>query len=149
LLSDIVFKYALQSAPGGRPIEAFFLELTSSACDLATLFVRIEQLAYSLGKTDTVLGPVQNHLQYQRLQSSWDEIKKSGASILFRGDVPASEKGFFFPVNVWRYRRRAMRTIGNRWWHLQNRSLAISNDKTNCLFGSMCRELVGTFSVSN
>ena len=49
---------------------------------------------------DTTLGPVQNHLQYQRLQSAWEEITKSGATILFRGDVPADEKGFFFPVTL-------------------------------------------------
>ena len=49
---------------------------------------------------DTVLGPVQNRLQYQRLQSAWDEIRKSGATILFRGDVPTNEKGFFFPVTL-------------------------------------------------
>lgn len=49
---------------------------------------------------DTVLGPVQNHLQYQRLQSAWEEIKKSGATILFRGEVPANEGGFFFPVTL-------------------------------------------------
>ena len=49
---------------------------------------------------DTVLGPVQNHLQYQRLQSVWEEIRKSGATILFRGEVPTNEKGFFFPVTL-------------------------------------------------
>jgi len=49
---------------------------------------------------DTMLGPVQNRLQYQRLQSAWEEIRKSGATILFRGDVPTNEKGFFFPVTL-------------------------------------------------
>jgi len=49
---------------------------------------------------NTVLGPVQNHLQYQRLQSTWEEIRKSRATILFRGDVPTNEKGFFFPVTL-------------------------------------------------
>jgi acyl-CoA reductase-like NAD-dependent aldehyde dehydrogenase len=49
---------------------------------------------------DTVLGPVQNRLQYQRLQSAWEEIRKSGATILFRGEVPTNEKGFFFPVTL-------------------------------------------------
>ena len=47
-----------------------------------------------------MLGPVQNHLQYQRLQSAWEEITKSGATILFRGDVSANGKGFFFPVTL-------------------------------------------------
>jgi len=49
---------------------------------------------------DTVLGPVQNRLQYQRLQSVWEEIRKSRATILFRGEVPANEKGFFVPVTL-------------------------------------------------
>src|SRR6266481_2457591 len=49
---------------------------------------------------ETVLGPVQNHLQYGRLKSVWDEIKKSRAPILFRGDVPVDGKGFFFPITI-------------------------------------------------
>ena len=49
---------------------------------------------------DSALGPIQNQLQYQRLQSTWEEIKKSGAKILYRGDVPANETGFFFPVTL-------------------------------------------------
>jgi acyl-CoA reductase-like NAD-dependent aldehyde dehydrogenase len=49
---------------------------------------------------DIALGPIQSQLQYQRLQSSWEELKKSGAKILFRGDVPANETGFFFPVTL-------------------------------------------------
>ena len=47
-----------------------------------------------------MLGPVQNRLQYQRLQSAWEEINKSGATVLFRGDVPANGRGFFFPVTL-------------------------------------------------
>jgi acyl-CoA reductase-like NAD-dependent aldehyde dehydrogenase len=49
---------------------------------------------------DTVLGPVQNHLQYQRLQSAWEEINKKWGHYLFRGDVSANGKGFFFPVTL-------------------------------------------------
>jgi acyl-CoA reductase-like NAD-dependent aldehyde dehydrogenase len=49
---------------------------------------------------NTVLGPVQNDLQYQRLQSAWEEITRSGARILFRGEVPTAEEGFFFPVTL-------------------------------------------------
>jgi acyl-CoA reductase-like NAD-dependent aldehyde dehydrogenase len=45
---------------------------------------------------NTTLGPVQNHLQYQRLQSAGQEITKSGATILFRGDVPANKKASSF-----------------------------------------------------
>jgi len=50
--------------------------------------------------SETVLGPVQNHLQYGRLKSVWEEIKRSGATVLFRGDVPADGKGFFFPITI-------------------------------------------------
>src|SRR5260221_4409296 len=46
------------------------------------------------------LGPVQNQLQYKRLQSVWDEIKRSGAKVLFRGVVPTNTEGFFFPVTL-------------------------------------------------
>jgi acyl-CoA reductase-like NAD-dependent aldehyde dehydrogenase len=35
-----------------------------------------------------------------REESAWDEIKKSRATVLFRGDVPADGKGFFFPVTI-------------------------------------------------
>ena len=49
---------------------------------------------------ETVLGPVQNQLQFDRLESAWDEIKKSRATILFRGDVPPDGRGFFSPVTI-------------------------------------------------
>jgi acyl-CoA reductase-like NAD-dependent aldehyde dehydrogenase len=48
----------------------------------------------------TRLGPVQNHLQYKRLQSVWDQIKRSGAKVLFRGVVPTDTEGLFFPVTL-------------------------------------------------
>ena len=46
------------------------------------------------------LGPVQNQLQYKRLQSARDEIKRSGAKVLFQGDVPTNTGGLFFPVTL-------------------------------------------------
>jgi acyl-CoA reductase-like NAD-dependent aldehyde dehydrogenase len=48
----------------------------------------------------TVLGPVQNHLQYECLKSVWEEIVKSKATVLFRGEVPQEGKGFFFPITI-------------------------------------------------
>ncbi len=48
----------------------------------------------------TRLGPVQNQLQYKRLQSVWEEIKRSGAKVLFRGVVSTNTEGFFFPVTL-------------------------------------------------
>ena len=48
----------------------------------------------------TMLGPVQNRLQYQRLQLVWEEIAGSGTKILFRGSVPTNSEGFFFPVTL-------------------------------------------------
>jgi acyl-CoA reductase-like NAD-dependent aldehyde dehydrogenase len=48
----------------------------------------------------TSLGPVQNQLQYKRLQSVWEEIKRSEVKILFRGDVPTHTEGLFFPVTL-------------------------------------------------
>src|SRR5260370_28080 len=48
----------------------------------------------------TRLGPVQNQLQYKRLQSVWEEIKRSGAKVLFRGVVSTNTEGLFFPVTL-------------------------------------------------
>jgi acyl-CoA reductase-like NAD-dependent aldehyde dehydrogenase len=48
----------------------------------------------------TRLGPVQNQLQYGRLQSAWDEIKRSGVKVLFRGEVPTNTDGLFFPITL-------------------------------------------------
>jgi acyl-CoA reductase-like NAD-dependent aldehyde dehydrogenase len=48
----------------------------------------------------TVLGPVQNYLQFERLKAVWDEILRSKATVLFRGDVPQEGKGFFFPITI-------------------------------------------------
>jgi hypothetical protein len=39
-------------------------------------------------------------LQYKRLQSVWDEIKRSEAKVLFRGVVPTNTEGLFFPVTL-------------------------------------------------
>lgn len=80
---------------------------------------------------DTTLGPVQNHLQYQRLQSAWEEITKSGATILFRGDVPADEKGFFFPVPDCSLRCRSFHgwicpSAAIRAWHSSRLSASTS-----------------------
>jgi len=47
-----------------------------------------------------MLGPVQNRLQYQRLQLVWEEIAGSGTKILFRGSVPTNSEVFFFPVTL-------------------------------------------------
>src|SRR5258708_34945769 len=48
----------------------------------------------------TMLGPVQNRLRYQRLQLAWEQIAGSGTQILFRGSVPTNSEGFFFPVTL-------------------------------------------------
>jgi len=48
----------------------------------------------------TSLGPVQNQPQYRRLQSVWEEIKRSGVKVLFRGDVPTNTEGFFSTVTL-------------------------------------------------
>jgi len=49
---------------------------------------------------ETDLGPVQNRPQYTRLQFLMEEIDRSGAPILYRGDVPTRTKGFFIPVTL-------------------------------------------------
>ena len=48
----------------------------------------------------TVLGPVQNHLQFERLKLVWDEIRRSKTTVLFRGEVPQEGKGFFSPITI-------------------------------------------------
>jgi len=50
--------------------------------------------------SETVLGPIQNHLQFERLNSAWEEIQRSKVPLLFRGDVPREGKGFFFPITI-------------------------------------------------
>ena len=47
-----------------------------------------------------MLGPVQNYLQFERLKAVWDEILRSKATVLFRGEVPQEGKGFFFRITI-------------------------------------------------
>ncbi len=48
----------------------------------------------------TTLGPIQNRAQFLRLEETWREIKAAGTAILFRGEVPESGAGLFFPVTL-------------------------------------------------
>ena len=48
---------------------------------------------------DTVLGPIQNRMQYDKLISLLDDTKKSGAGILAGGEVPG-DPGYFIPPTV-------------------------------------------------
>lgn len=45
---------------------------------------------------NTSFGPVQNRLQYERLQATWKQILESGSSILFQGKVPQGSAGSIF-----------------------------------------------------
>src|SRR5260221_12972610 len=58
--------------------------------------------SFFFGSNDEIsgLGHLQNQLQYKRLHSFWEEIKRSGAKVLFRGVVPTNPEGFFFPVTL-------------------------------------------------
>src|SRR5260221_13250161 len=58
--------------------------------------------SFFFGSNDEIsgLGHLQNQLQYKRLHSFWEEIKRSGAKVLFRGVVPTNTEGFFFPVRL-------------------------------------------------
>ena len=49
---------------------------------------------------DTSFGPVQNRLQYERLQVTWKQILETGSSILFQGKVPQGTGGFYFPITL-------------------------------------------------
>jgi acyl-CoA reductase-like NAD-dependent aldehyde dehydrogenase len=58
-------------------------DIYGAVSDALTAVARAAKVGNGLDP-GTVLGPVQNHFQYQRLQLSWDEIMRSGAKILFR-----------------------------------------------------------------
>lgn len=47
---------------------------------------------------DSQLGPVQNILQYHRIQEIWKNIQASNAKVLFQGTAP--NQGYFFPVTI-------------------------------------------------
>ena len=48
----------------------------SAVTDALIAVVRSARVGHG-SDPDTMLGPVQNHLQYQRLKSAWEEITKS------------------------------------------------------------------------
>ena len=35
-----------------------------------------------------------------RLNAAWDEIRRDGAAVLFRGESPAGNEGLFFPITI-------------------------------------------------
>jgi acyl-CoA reductase-like NAD-dependent aldehyde dehydrogenase len=45
---------------------------------------------------DSALGPIQNRLQYERLQSTLKAIENSGTRILYQGQIPQAPKAFSF-----------------------------------------------------
>jgi acyl-CoA reductase-like NAD-dependent aldehyde dehydrogenase len=49
---------------------------------------------------ETTLGPIQNRPQFARLQTTWEEIQKAKAPILFQGEFPSEGAGLFFPVTL-------------------------------------------------
>ena len=48
---------------------------------------------------DTVLGPIQNRMQYEKLIGLLEDTRKSGAEILAGGEVP-QDPGYFIPPTV-------------------------------------------------
>jgi acyl-CoA reductase-like NAD-dependent aldehyde dehydrogenase len=50
--------------------------------------------------SDSALGPIQNRVQYERLQSTLKVIENSGARILYQGQIPNGSRGFFVPVTI-------------------------------------------------
>src|SRR5260370_31056410 len=49
---------------------------------------------------ETTLGPIQNRPQFARMQTTWQEIQKAKAPILYQGEVPSEGAGLFFPVTL-------------------------------------------------
>jgi acyl-CoA reductase-like NAD-dependent aldehyde dehydrogenase len=47
---------------------------------------------------DSALGPIQNKPQFDRIKATWEEIRQSGAKVLYQGQAP--NQGFFFPVTI-------------------------------------------------
>lgn len=48
----------------------------------------------------SVLGPIQNRAQFQRVKSLIEDARTSGQAFLVGGDIPAGQKGFFVPVTI-------------------------------------------------
>lgn len=68
---------------------------------LAAAFVRIGK-AVKLGDglaEGTLLGPIQNRVQYERLKGLLEDSKQNGHKFLLGGELPEG-KGFFFPVTL-------------------------------------------------
>lgn len=49
--------------------------------------------------SDSQLGPIQNHLQYKRVQSLIDASKRAGLKLMYEGTAPAGP-GYFTPVTL-------------------------------------------------
>lgn len=49
---------------------------------------------------DTMLGPIQNKMQYEKLQNLMADIHKQGYSIAHGGDISSLQQGYFIPVTI-------------------------------------------------
>lgn len=101
IAQDLFNSMFLLSGQGCICIKRLYIHETiySALTDALVAVARSARVGNGLDP-ETVLGPVQNHLQYQRLQSAWDEIERTRSTILFRGEVPADGKGFFFAITI-------------------------------------------------
>lgn len=48
----------------------------------------------------SILGPIQNRAQFQRVKGLIDDARANGQAFLVGGDIPADQKGFFVPVTI-------------------------------------------------
>lgn len=68
---------------------------------VAALVNIARQTRMGRGSDDGVmLGPVQNKLQFKRLQDLLEDTQRNDYRILIGGDIPAEGSGYFFPVTL-------------------------------------------------
>jgi acyl-CoA reductase-like NAD-dependent aldehyde dehydrogenase len=68
-----------------------------SVCNELTSFAKTVAVGDGL-KEDSMLGPIQNRMQFDKVAHLTEAAKKGGGKVLLGGDVPA--KGLFFPPTL-------------------------------------------------
>lgn len=73
--------------------------LYDAVCDALVAFARNIKVGNGL-EEDSILGPVQNAMQFQKVKALVDDAVANGARVLMGGNPDPDQAGFFYPVTL-------------------------------------------------
>lgn len=84
-------------------------EIYDEVCDALVDYARNVRVGHGLDET-SILGPIQNKMQYDKVVELVEDARRSGARILCGGEAPEGP-GFFYPITVIADAKDGMRIV--------------------------------------